>query len=258
MTRSVPSARRPAARLALQALAVALLLVGCSTAGAAPSAVVAPSPTVEPAGSDGVPSGMETEQGEIDPPIDYTPDQFWAMMTSQPDFMPRTDSLGKAFQAAELIVVGQAVDVVEAGGYGEPGGPTMWYAEAVIEVSEVLKGKPALDRSGRLHIPFVIGLGLDDTYPEHVLKDFQRAMDKGPALLLLKSWATHLESTGSDVPTWFDGLSRTDLYLTIGPEGAMRVTEAGVQPPLAEGWAQDLAVTPLAQLKDQISAAPAP
>jgi len=252
MTRSILVTRRLTTGIALQALGIsAALLMGCSTAGA-PLSAARPSPLVAPEESDSVQPGMETEQGEIDPPIDYTPDQFWAMMTSQPDFTPTTANLREAFQAADLIILGQAVDVVEADGFGGPGEPTMWYADAVIDVTEVLKGKPSLDESGLLHIPFAIGMTLDDAYPNKVLKDFQRSMAKEPALLLLTSWETYLDAAGADPPNWM-GLDRSDRYRTIGPEGAMRVTAAGVQPPLAEGWAQELAVTSLSELKRQIA-----
>ena len=255
MTRLTSAIRRISAGLVAQALVVALFLVGCSTAGATPPVVGASTPIAIPDQSVGVPRGMETEPGEIDPPIDYTPDQFWAMMANVPDFKPSTGSLDEALKVADLIVVGLAVDVVEVGGYGAPGEPTMWYAEAVVEISEVLKGKPDLDDSGLLHIPFYIGMGFDDTYPTHVLKDFQRSMASEPAVLLLTSWAKHFESTGGDTPNWIDGLNRTDLYKTIGPEGAMQSPASGLTPPLAEGWPQqELVGVSLSDLKERLSA----
>lgn len=254
MTRSAPAKPRPSAGLVVAAPIVALILFGCSTAGASPTTAVASSPIDVPDGSISVPSGAETEPGEIDPPIDYTPDQFWAMMATVPDFEPRTGSLGEALDSAELVVVGRAIDVVEFGGYGAADEPTPWYAEAVIEVSEILKGRPGLDDSGLLRIPFAVGMTFDDTFPTHVLKDFQRSMAKGSAVLLLTSWATYFESTGGDVPKWLASLDRTDLYKTIGPEGAMRITASGIAPPLAEGWPQEeLRELSLADLMNKLS-----
>lgn len=241
--------------LVAQALFVALILVGCSTAGVSPPIASDFPPNAEPHQSTGVPRGVETAPGEIDPPIEYTPDQFWAVMANVPDFKPSTDGLDDAMKSADLIVVGRAVDVLEVGAFSAPGEPSMFYAEAIVEISEVLKGRPSLDASGLLHIPFFIGMGLDDTYPTHVLKDFQRSMAAEPAVLLLTSWATYFEAAGAETPSWLDGLNRADLYKTIGPEGAMRITASGIAPPLAEGWPrQELAGMTLTDFKDRLDA----
>lgn len=224
-----------------------MFVVGCSTTGASPSNA-APE---QPDGSE----GYEVASGEVDPRIDYSPDNFWRAMATSPETDARTMSLEDALTNAEVIVVGRAIDVVEAGGYGAPGEPVLWYGEAVVEVSEVLKGQPALDESGFLRVPFAVAFS--ETYPTKQLTNFQRSIPEGRAVLLMMSWAKYFESTsGGDTPTWIEGLNRADRYRTIGPEGAMRITSSGIEPPPAEGWPQMLESLSLADLKDLLSTQP--
>lgn len=236
--------RQPVAAILLQVAAVAILSAGCSTAGASPTNS-SPPETAEA-------RGAETATGEIDPPIDYPPDNFWGFMTNTVDRAVGTQSLTDALRFADVVIVGRVVDVVESDGYGAEGEPILWYAEALIEVSEVVYGTPAVDSSGLLRIAFPVTFS--EEYPTKQLEDLQRSIPKDAALLILRSWATYFELTGGEPPKWLDGLFRGDRYQTIGPEGAMRITPAGIEPPSdLEGWPQEFQGSSLGAFKEQVS-----
>lgn len=163
--------------------------------------------------------------------ISYPPDNMWAFLATTPGLQARAQTMTDAVAFADAVIVGRYVTVERGGCYGSDR-----TAVAVIDVDTVVKGEPQRGPDGRVRIEFVLVVG-SGGYPEKQFEDLQRSIPTDPALLLLQSWATFLESWGVDTPGWAQRDDLDAVYRTIGGDGAMRIVDGRIEPPpYIEGW----------------------
>lgn len=225
-----------------QSLAIVMLailasstVVACSNAGLTPA-----SPSTAPTTDTTFPT--------------YPPDNVWAFLSSTPDLQPRYQSLPEASAGTDLILIGHMIDIVRGGSYATPGGVPGWHAVARIMPDQVLKGTPALDRDGTIHVQFVLVIGGAD-YPVDTFDRIARSIPTGQSLLFLDTWATYFARAGGDVPEGFTALNSKSIYRTIGGDGAIRIVDGVLRSPeYAEGsWPETVNGADLANIQDQIA-----
>lgn len=129
----------------------------------------------------------------------------------------------EASSLAEVVVVGRWVAVEPDKGYGAPGESLVgWYATALIEVDQVLKGPADIQVGAHVRVPFELGMSLaGGTYPESQVAEADKTRPPGSALLFLESYSTFWDRTNTDVPDWIRDLDKPDLYRLIGADGAV-------------------------------------
>ncbi|MBA2701229.1 MAG: hypothetical protein H0U58_05930, partial [Chloroflexi bacterium] len=116
---------------------------------------------------------------------------------------------------------------------------------------------PSLGDDGRLRVPFLLVLGApgstEGAYPEKEFTDLSRSIPKDPALLFLSTWASYFDRAGGGVPDWLADLDRSDIYRTIGADGAVRVIDGDLQPsPYAETWVSSLGGRTIADVRREL------
>ncbi len=236
---------RPQLTLSLW-LFLTLLAVGCtSVPGGSPSPsqvtydVQSPSPPSE------VTPQISNSVTQTDPPIQYPPDNVWAFLSTSAGTPSGADGLDRAAMIADLIVVGRFIGLEKGRAYGAPGEGPGWYAVALIDVESTERGNASVGDGGLLRVPFLLALGAPGTpeadYPEKEFADVSQSIPEDPALLFLSTWKSYFDRAETEVPDWLDGLDRSDIYRTIGADGAVRVVDGKLEPsPYAETWVADL------------------
>ena len=237
-------------RLRVQLLIVSWVALSTVSCTASVGASLSPS-----ASTDGIAVGSPSPTPDVDPaspvigtdpPNTYTPDNMWAFLSTSAGTPSGAASLQEAAALSDLVAVGRFVGLERGKGYGAPKEGVGWYAIALIEIESTLQGSPALGDDGLLRVPFVLTLGppgdVDPEYPDKEFGDLARSLPSDPALLFLTNWAAYFDRAGAEVPEWLADLDRSDIYRTIGADGAVRVVDGALQPtPYSETWDSTLA-----------------
>jgi hypothetical protein len=126
--------------------------------------------------------------------------------------------LADAVSSSDTVILGRVSSIAKDGMYGQAG-----YGRATIDVDAVLAGA---DPGPSVTVPFLIALN-GGVYPEQELADLQRSVPVDSVIFFLHSWSTYFEDAG-ELPAWLRPLDRTDLFRTIGLDGALRVVDGKV------------------------------
>jgi len=180
-----------------------------------------------------------------DPPLTYPADNMWGFLSTSAGTPSGTGNLREAAALSDLVLLGRFVGLERGGGYGAPNEGVGWYAIALIDIESRLQGNPSLGQDGLLRVPFLLALGVpgdnEPAYPEKEFADLSRSIPKDPALLFLSSWTAYFDRAGTEVPAWLADLDRSDIYRTIGADGAVRVVDGVLQTaPYSESWNSSL------------------
>jgi hypothetical protein len=228
---------------------MAALLLACS----------APLGAEESAGPVAALKSPEVPKPAAAPDPTYPPQAYWDGLALGMHSGSRT--VDEAAALAEIVVIGRWVAVEPDKGYGAPGEIVVWYATAIIDVEEVLRGVGDVKPGDRVRVPFSIGFNLPGgAYPEHQAIEADKTRPSGSAILFLVSWSRHWDRAQTDVPDWLRDLDKPDLYRLIGPDGAVPLVGDAVSDVVYEidmpPWRLDAAGRSLADLAAEIVAAP--
>lgn len=229
---------------------IALLTAACSVAPGVSSIPNSSAPTSPATADPGTPAPViepspQASKGVIDPPISYSPDHMWGFLSTSAGTPSGARSLQDAAALADVVIVGHFKGIERGGGYGAPGEGVGWYATALIEIESTLKGKPEVDDGGLLRVPFLMVLEAptvaDSAYPDKAFEDLSRSIPDDPALLFLRTWKNYFDRAGTEPPSWLADLYRSDLYRTIGADGAVKVVNGILEPSqYSETWDSSL------------------
>ena len=190
-----------------------------------------------------------------DQAIRYPADNMWAFLASTPDLQRGFGSLHKAVAGSDAVVVGRFVGLERGQSYSVPGAAvSSWHAIALIQPDEVISGKANLDARGLLRVEFVLVVGGKE-YPEVEFANLSASIPGGPALLFLVTMATYFDRAGGDVPEGFESLYSTEIYRTVGGDGAIRIENGVMEPPsYIDGWPLALAGIAMSDVETTIRA----
>lgn len=213
-------------------------------------------PGADPSGSEpsfvasGVPLPSASVVAIEEEPITYPADNMWAFLATMPGLQRRSESLAEAVAFSDAVVVGRYVGVERGGQYGSDS-----TAIALIAVDSIAKGSPKIGSDGFLRVEFVLVVG-SPKYPEKEFADLQRSIPKDPALLYLFSWDSYFKLIKDDIPGWSNRSDLSDVYKTIGGDGALRIVDGRIEAPsYVDGWPTALEDAPIASVVTQIRAA---
>lgn len=229
----------------LLSIALSFVVAACSVGpGADPSAS-------EPSfAMSGVPQPSTSVADTGEEPNTYPADNMWAFLATMPGLQRRSETLAEAVAFSDAVVVGRYIGVERGGQYGSDS-----TAIALIAVDSIAKGSPKIGSDGFLRVEFVLVVG-SPKYPEKEFADLQRSIPKDPALLYLFSWDSYFKLIKDEIPGWSDRSDLSDVYKTIGGDGAMRIVDGRVEPPsYIDGWPTALKDAPIESVVTQIRAA---
>lgn len=134
-------------------------------------------------------------------------------------------SMNEATTIADLVLIGRWVGNERFGSLGDPGESLLGhYAVAVIRVDRLIHGTLPEGCVDLVRVPFLLEFGsAGSPFPESAFTALGRTRPKDPALLFLQSWGGMWDRAGGELPDWVAPLDRTDIYRTIGIDGALPI-----------------------------------
>jgi len=180
-------------------------------------------------------------------------------------------SLHDAIATSDLVLVARWVGHERFGSLGDPGASLLGhYAVAVMHVDRLIHGTLPPGCVDFVRVPFLLEFGsAGSPFPEVAFAALQRTRLEDPAVLFLQSWGGMWERSGGELPDWVAPLDRTDIYKTIGIDGALpiegdRVSDIVFENDMAP-WRQAVAgarvedvIGDIAEIADGLAASPDP